>query len=158
MPEPVITITTSCDFQATEAHVWQGITHAVMTLPKPFCFNLGIPLPVKCEITHYENGMGTTRQCTSDKGVITQEITCYEKHCRLSFKMVAHTLRTIFTFSEMSDDFTMSSAAGTVSLSRTTRLTLPAGPTLFLRRWAMTRSIRQVHHFVYGNIAIDLYV
>jgi hypothetical protein len=154
MADRKLSITTFCDFHKSKEHVWKGITNAVMTQPKPLCFNLGVPLPVKCEITKYENGMATSRRCTSDKGSIEQQITCYDKGHRLAFKMVTHNLRSWFSIGDMNDEFTFAEkGGGVVTLTRTTNISVPAGWLLSLRSWAIRKSINNVHRYVYRNIA-----
>jgi hypothetical protein len=154
MADRRLTVTTSFDFHKSKEHIWQGITNAVMTQPKPLCFNLGVPLPVKCEITRYENGTAANRRCTSDKGAIEQTITCFEKGRRLAFKMVSHNLRSWFSIGEMNDDFVFHEKDnGVVTLTRTTNLSVPSGWLLGLRAWAIRKSIANVHRYVYRNIA-----
>lgn len=154
MADRKLTITTSCDFHKSKDHIWQGITNAVMTQPKPLCFNLGVPLPVKCEITRYDGGVATNRRCTSDKGSIEQQITCYDKGHRLAFKMVRHNLRSWFSIGEMNDEFTFAEKeGGVVTLTPTTNISVPSGCLLGLRAWAIRKSINNVHRYVYRNIA-----
>ena len=148
-----ITVITSARFACSVERVWQGITNASMTYPKPLCFNLGIPLPVKCEITDYRDGIGRRRRCTSDHGSIEQEITCYEKFRRLSFRLVSHNLKTTFAIGPMDDDFTLQDDGGVIGLTRTTNLVVPYGFCLSVRCWAIRRSLANVHRYVYRNIA-----
>lgn len=148
-----VTVTTSQRFQCSVERVWQGITNASMTYPKPLCFNLGVPLPVKCEITAYQDGIGRRRRCTSDHGSIEQEITCYEKHRRLSFRLMSHNLKTTFAIGPMDDDFTLVADGDAIVLTRTTNLIVPLGLGLGVRCWAIRRSLGSVHRYVYRNIA-----
>jgi hypothetical protein len=133
--------------------MWKGITNAVMTYPRPFCFNLGVPLPLKCEITGYADGRGTNRRCTSDKGFIDQTITAYVPNVTLAFSMRSHNLRTRFTIGQMDDEFTFAPMPeGLTRLTRKTQVEVPAGCAMAFRCWAIRRSIHNVHRYVYSNI------
>lgn len=148
-----LTITTHCDFIQSPEMIWKGITNDVMTLPKPFCFNLGVPLPQKCEITNYANNIGKTRRCTSSKGYIDQIVTCYQPFQKLSFHLDSHNLKTRLRFEAMDDEFIFTTISpGKTRLQRTTNITIPPGFALFFRKWAIIRSIKNVHKFVYNNI------
>jgi hypothetical protein len=151
---PAITVETSCDFVQPVAVVWRGITNAEMRLPKPLCFNLGLPLPRSCAITATRDGIGTRRRCTSDKGAIEQEITEFIPGRSLAFRLVSHDLTTAFAIGAMDDRFTFStSAQGGVRLTRTTRISIPLGSGYVLRRFAIRRSLASIHRYVYRNIA-----
>jgi hypothetical protein len=151
---PPITVTTSCDFDLPIAVVWGGITNAEMRLPKPWCFNLGLPLPRSCAITATRDGIGTRRRCTSDKGTIEQEITAFDPGRSLAFRLVSHDLATAFAIGAMDDRFTFASGAqGSIRLTRTTRISTPLGYGYALRRFAIRRSLANIHRYVYRNIA-----
>jgi hypothetical protein len=149
----ILKITTQCEFKQSTEIIWQGITNAIMEFPKPFCFNLGVPLPVKCEITNYTNGVGKTRRCTSDKGCIEQVITVYQPNERLAFRMESHNLKTKFKIGQMDDEFIFTKLEnGITRLQRTTNIAIPEGFGLSIRSWAIGKSIRNVHQYVYNNI------
>ncbi len=151
---PAITVATSCDFDQPVAVVWRGITNAEMSLPKPLCFNLGLPLPRSCAITATRDGVGTRRRCISDKGAIEQEITAFVPGRSLAFRLVSHDLATAFAIGAMDDRFAFSTTAqGAVRLTRTTRISIPLGCGYLLRRWAIARSLASIHRYVYRNIA-----
>ena len=152
---PPIVVETAYDFDCPVAVVWAGITNAVMTLPKPLCFNLGLPVPRSCAITASSAGVGTRRRCTSDKGAIEQEITEFDPGRCLAFRMVSHDLATIVAIGGMDDRFEFSAnAKGGVHLTRTTRISLPLGHGYALRRFAIRRSLLSIHRYVYRNIAL----
>jgi hypothetical protein len=154
MPGPRITVETHDDFALPAPVVWKGITDAVMTLPKPLCFNLGVPLPRKCELTSIVDGVGRSRRCTSDHGAIEQEITVFLPGRELSFRLVSHTLRTVFAIDEMDDRFIFTKReGGVIRLTRTTTVAIPPGRGYRIRCWAVRRSVQNVHHYVYRNIA-----
>jgi len=126
-----------------------------MQYPKPLCFNLGVPLPKKCEITHAVNGVGKTRRCISDKGHIDQIITDYQPNVRLAFRMQSHNLKTRFKIGDMEDEFIFKKLNDeTTRLQRTTHITIPPGIGLIFRSLAIRQSIKNVHRYVYNNIKL----
>ena len=147
------TIRTSCEFKQSPEIIWLGITNDVMMYPKPFCFNLWVPSPIKCEITNTTNGIGKTRRCTSSNGSIEQVITCYQPLEKLTFHMATHNLKTKFKIGMMDDEFIFTTiGGGKTKLQRTTNISIPLGFGFLIRKWAITRSIRNVHQYVYNNI------
>jgi hypothetical protein len=112
-----------------------------------------VPLPIKCEITSYANGLGKTRRCTSSNGSIEQVITCYQPLEKLIFHMESHNLKTKFKIGTMDDEFIFTAIGdGKTRLQRTTNISIPLGFGLLIRKWAITRSIKNVHQYVYNNI------
>ena len=47
----------------------------------------GLPKPVECRLPDHEGGVGSTRECISDKGTIQQRITEWEPGYKLSFQL-----------------------------------------------------------------------
>ena len=67
--------------------------------------------------------------------------------------MESHSLMTRFEIGHMEDEFTFQSkSGGIINLTRTTNIFVPAGLFMTLRCWAIGRSIRSVHKYVYNNI------
>jgi hypothetical protein len=147
-----LTITTHCDFSRSPDTIWLGITNATMTVSRPFCFHLGIPLPRKCEITRSVDGIGTERRCTSDKGHIDQVISDFSPNRRLAFALASHDLRTAFAIGHMDDEFLFAPLdGGRTRLTRTTRIEVPDGAALWFRCWAIGQSIRNVHRNIQSS-------
>ena len=148
-----LTVKTSIRLKVSKEVIWNGITNSTMTYPKPICFNLGIPLPKKCEITSIENGIGTSRKCTSDHGSIEQNITVFEKFESLSFHMVSHDLNVYFKIVSMNDEFKIKNEHdGSNTITRITNVTIPKGFDLVIRKCLIARSLISVHRYVYQNI------
>ncbi len=53
----------------------------------PIAFRLGIPKPLSCKVLEGEPKVGNTRQCTTDKGYIRQEIVELERNAKLVYQM-----------------------------------------------------------------------
>ena len=53
----------------------------------PLAFRLGIPKPMSCKVLEGEAKVGNTRQCTTDKGYIRQNIVELEDNRKLVYQM-----------------------------------------------------------------------
>lgn len=53
----------------------------------PMAFRLGIPKPLSCKVLEGEPKVGHTRQCTTDKGFIRQQIIELEENRKLVYQM-----------------------------------------------------------------------
>jgi hypothetical protein len=132
--------------------VWRGITNAEMILPRPICFRVGIPLPLKCEIVTFVDGVGKKRKCTSDKGFVFQEITKYKENEELEFKMEYNTLEIPFKVESMRDYFKITRIPdGKTVVTRTTEIFLSDDP-LMIKSLAVRFGIKAVHRHVFNNI------
>ena len=50
-------------------------------------FGLGVPQPEQCRLPDSDGGVGSTRQCISDRGIVEQQILIWDEPKRLSFRM-----------------------------------------------------------------------
>ena len=102
-------VTTCFDFSHKADVLWPLLFGSKMILPGSsplFCF--GLPKPVECRLGEGEDGgVDGTRECVSDKGVITQKITVWEPNKRLVFHMVNTNIYFKSTIPEIEDDFTL---------------------------------------------------
>jgi hypothetical protein len=134
------------------ANIWNGITNAEMILSRPLCFRVGIPLPRKCEILEYKNGLGKKRKCTSDRGSVIQEITKYAVNEELEFRMEYNTLEIPYSVREMRDHFKISAENnGKTKVVRTTTIELN-NDALKIKSLSIMFGIKAVHKFVFDNI------
>lgn len=135
----------------SRSDIWSGITHAEMILPKPFLFRVGIPLPKKCEILTYSNGIGTVRKCTSDRGHVIQKITKFAVNRELEFHMEFNTLDIPCDIQSMSDNFLISEVGRHSQVIRTTNIKL-LNDRLGLKSMGVWMGIKSVHRYVFNNI------
>lgn len=54
----------------------------------PIAFRLGIPKPISCKILEGEPKVGNTRQCTTDRGYIRQDIIELTENSKLVYQMI----------------------------------------------------------------------
>ena len=147
----MIVKTTRITNKAPDA-VWRGITNAEMILPQPIFFRVGIPLPVKCEIVSFSDGVGRKRKCTSDKGSVFQEITKFIENQELEFHMEYNTLEIPYTVKSMSDHFQIGIMPnGKTVVTRTTEIKI-AGDPLMIKSLTVRFGIKAVHRYVFNNI------
>lgn len=60
---------------------------ATMDNTYPIAFRLSIPKPMSCKVLEGEPKIGNTRQCTTDKGYIRQNITELKENNKLVYQM-----------------------------------------------------------------------
>ncbi|WP_018630244.1 hypothetical protein [Niabella aurantiaca] len=74
-------------FNATPAQLWPLLFHSRMDDRKPCYFLFGLPKPVECRLAGNGEGVGATRECISDKGVIRQTILEWVPEQKLRFEL-----------------------------------------------------------------------
>jgi hypothetical protein len=80
-------IKTTYKFTAKTEELWPLLFNSRMDSKQPCYFLCGLPKPVECRLDHKEGGVGKTRECVSDKGVIKQNILAWEPNKKLSFEL-----------------------------------------------------------------------
>lgn len=80
-------IESSWVFECDPNDIYPNFFHATMDDTYPLAFRLGIPKPLSCKVLEGEAKIGNTRQCTTDKGYIKQEIIELEENRKLVYKM-----------------------------------------------------------------------
>ena len=118
--------------------------------PGIFTFSLFTLRPVQCRVPTGEAGVGQTRECISDRGVIYQRITSYTPYEHFSFVMEETTLPVVkCTISSIEEDFVLREVEA-VEITRTTHIALQPGwrrifsPLVYL-------GIKSVHRYVFRN-------
>lgn len=142
---------TSCTFSASPAQLWPLLFHSKMDDRKPCHFLFGLPKPVECRLAEGSGGVGATRECISDKGLIRQTILEWVPEQRLQFEMretsiyfgpCVDTIIETFVLEPLGHDTTM--------ITRTTRFTLKPRA----RLWAsipMWIGLKSIHRYVFRN-------
>ena len=83
-----MTVQTKSSFAAEPEVLWPLLFGSKMDRKQP-CFLLcGLPKPLECRLPDSRGGVGSTRECVSDKGVISQRITEWIPGEKLSFELV----------------------------------------------------------------------
>lgn len=145
-----VRISTALEIAASPSTVWSRLCDAEMPATTPCEFRLGVfspPRPLACELPSGAGGVGATRRCVSDRGVVLQRITDWSVNERLAFELVSENAGLGTHVREMRDVFELTPLPqGATRLERTTEL-VPAGPCPRLRGFALALALRRVHRF-----------
>jgi hypothetical protein len=74
-------------FNATPERLWPLLFNSRMDQKQPCYLLCGLPKPVECRLQNGEGGVGTTRECVSDKGTIQQTILEWKPNEKLTFAL-----------------------------------------------------------------------
>lgn len=80
-------IESSWIFECNPEDIYPNFFHATMDDSYPLAFRLGIPKPLSCKVLGGEAKVGNTRQCTTDKGFIRQNIVELDENHKLVYEM-----------------------------------------------------------------------
>lgn len=80
-------IESSWVFDCSPEDIFPHFFFARMDDSYPLAFRLGIPKPLSCKVLEGKPQVGNTRQCTTDKGYIRQEIVELIQDRRLVYEM-----------------------------------------------------------------------
>lgn len=80
-------IESSWIFECNPEDIYPNFFHATMDDSYPIAFRLGIPKPMSCKVLEGEPKIGHTRQCSTDKGYIRQNIVELEENRKLVYQM-----------------------------------------------------------------------
>lgn len=118
---------------------------------QPCYFLCGLPKPVECRLKHGEGGVGATRECVSDKGIITQEILEWQPNKRLRFQLKETNLYFGPCVQSIVEDFEIrATAEGGATITRTTDFTMRPGLT-FIAALPMSLGLKAIHRYVFKN-------
>jgi hypothetical protein len=138
MPSPTFSISTGIRIAAQPMVVWARLCDSETPATAPCEFRLGRPLglpqPISCELPDGPGGVGATRRCVSDRGIVNQRITEWWPGERLAFELESEEANLGRHVVSMRDVFELhSDREGTRLVRRTTFR--PAGPFPRLRAW-----------------------
>lgn len=80
-------LATSQKIKTTKEELWPLLFNSKMDGNKPCRFLMGLPKPMECKLGDKEGGVGKTRLCVSDKGIIKQNILEWYPNEKLVFEM-----------------------------------------------------------------------
>ena len=78
---------TKWHFRTSPDLIWPLLCKSKMDEAQSCLFRLGVPKPVECRLASDQGGVGATRECVSNQGVVQQEIMVWEVERQLSFKL-----------------------------------------------------------------------
>lgn len=80
-------IRTRHTFNAKPEILWPLLFNSKMDERQPCYLLCGLPKPLECRLANNEGGVGETRECVSDKGIIQQRIKEWIPNEKLSFEL-----------------------------------------------------------------------
>lgn len=144
-------VRTSCEIDATAEAIWPLLCNSRMEASRSCLFGLGVPQPEQCRLPGGSGGVGSTRQCISDRGVIEQEILDWDEPRQLSFKMQQtdmyfkdYVREIVETFELTPGDYLQT------KLTRTTHVSI-RGRLKLLKQVLFFIGLKKVHRFVFRN-------
>lgn len=117
----------------------------------PLAFRLGIPKPLSCKVLEGEPKIGHTRQCTTDKGYIRQNIVELEHNAKLVYQMKESNVWCKSWVSFLQDSFILSPIEN--NQTKVTRITEFRGANSIpvLSTLALWFSLKQAHRYASKN-------
>jgi hypothetical protein len=122
-----------------------------METSPPLLFLLGIPRPKLCRLPSGVGGVGTARECVSDKGSIQQRILQWQEERRLRFEMVETDMFFRHDIRSRVDAFDLQALpADRTRVTRTTEVVL-AGRFRAFKAVAVYLGLKAIHRYVFKN-------
>ena len=138
-------------FQRPPQVIWPLLCNAHMEQTRSCLFGLGLPQPEQCRLPEGHGGVGGTRQCISDRGVIEQTILVWDEPHHLAFSMDRSDLYFRACVPSIVDDFELVlTPEGGTRATRTTSVTV-VGWFRWAKGVALRMGLKKVHRFVFGN-------
>jgi hypothetical protein len=155
--DPTFSVSTGIQIAADPMIVWERLCDSEMPATAPCEFMLGrpfgMPQPIRCELPDGPGGVGASRRCVSDRGVINQRITEWMPGARLAFELESDGANLNRHVVSMRDVFELGAAQCGTRLVRHTTFH-PAGPCPRLRGLALRVALRRVHRFTLNGFKV----
>ncbi len=119
---PEMTIRTGQSISGPASTVWSLLCNSRMDDTTTLLFRLGVPHPVRCRVPDGHGGVGSERECESDRGIVHQRILEWEPEKRLTIRMERTDLGIQKYVREMVETFDLVGISGGVRVTRTTRV------------------------------------
>jgi hypothetical protein len=146
-----MTLTTTYSFDAKPEQLWPLLFNSKMDKKHPCYFLCGLPKPVECRLAEGKGGVGQTRECVSDKGIIKQEITDWQPNKLLAFQMKESNIYFSPCVKSIKDRFELQETEeGKTTITRRTdfEIGLPARPFVSI---PMLIGLKSIHLYVFRN-------
>lgn len=152
---PMHTVVSVRTFQVSEEEAWDALlSFRQITGEKPWLLKMGLPVPQYCTIEGL--GVGATRRCHFDQGVIEERISVWRPPRRLVMEITNVTLpgRDWLKFIDASYELT-GTGAGETTVVRTTRIASVLRPRLY---WEPLEELatQAEHEYLFNAVASKL--
>ena len=138
-------------FNASQQELWPLLFNSKMDNNKPCYILFGLPKPIECRLADNEiGGVGNTRECVSDKGIIKQTILEWIPEKKLSFAMRETNIYFKHCVDSIVENFEINAVSKNKSIiTRTTEFKLKPGRKIFsIPMWI---GLKSIHRYVFGN-------
>jgi hypothetical protein len=129
--------------------IWPLLCDSRMEPTNSCLFRLGVPQPRQCRLPNGQGGVGSARQCISDRGVIDQTIVAWEEPKHLAFRMERSDMNfRAFVFSIVDDFELVPTPEGGTRATRTTSVQV-IGWFRWVKSVLLWVGLKKVHRFVF---------
>jgi hypothetical protein len=144
-------VRTTWHFRQPPEVVWPLLCNSRMETNSSCLFRLGLPQPQQCRLVRGQGGVGSRRQCVSDRGMVEQTILIWEEPHHLTFSMDRSDMWFRAWVRSIVDDFGLVlTPEGGTQVTRTTSIQV-IGAFRWLKRMALWAGLKKVHRFVFRN-------
>ena len=131
--------------------VWPLLCNSRMEPTASCLFGLGLPQPQQCRLPDGQGGVGSTRQCISNRGVVEQTILIWDEPRHLAFSMDRSDLYFRDCIPSIVDDFELIlTPEGGTRATRSTSVQV-IGWCRWAKRAALRVGLKKIHRFVFRN-------
>lgn len=153
-PSAKMVVCTNWHFSSSAELIWPLLCNSRMVQSGNLLFKFGLPQPLECRLPNGPGGVGSERECISDRGTIHQRILVWKPAEKLTFRMERSDFEPMMGINGMEDSFDLVSKDTGVLVTRTTTVTL-RGHFLVLRKIGLFIGLKQVHRYVFSNWQIS---
>ena len=144
-------LTTTYKFNAQPEELWPLLFNSKMDEKHPCFFLCGLPKPVECRLADGEGGVGKTRECVSDKGVIIQRIVAWQPNHLLEFHLQETNLYFGPCVNNIKERFELKKINSTQTvITRKTEFHVTSFIKLFISI-PIAVGLKSIHHYVFRN-------
>ncbi len=145
-------LSTTNTFNATPEQLWTLLFNSKMDDKHPCYFLFGLPKPIECRLQDAnKEGVGNTRECVSDKGVIKQNILEWEPNKKLKFELLETDIYFGPCVESIVETFEIKRiTTNTSSITRHTEFKLKSYRQYFLTI-PMYIGLKNIHRYVFKN-------
>ena len=146
-------VQTTWRFDQSPEVIWPLLCNSRMEPTGSCLFGLGVPQPEQCRLPDGQGGVGSTRQCISNKGTIEQRILVWDAPQRLSFRMEKTDLYFKPCVPNIVENFVLEELlTGGTRATRTTDVQV-TGWFRWPKQVMLWMGLKKVHRFVFRNWA-----
>jgi hypothetical protein len=144
-------VQTTYSFNATVDKLWPLLFNSKMDDNQPCILLCGLPKPVECRLPDNQGGVGSKRECVSDRGTIQQRITEWEPGQKLSFELERTDLYFGPCVKSIEEQFELrNDKQGGCKITRTTTFKAKGLLAPFISL-PMFIGLKAIHRYVFGN-------